>query len=239
VGAALQRPGRRCRRPRHRGPRTSNGNRSRPQCVRWVAPEPCREGAMATSHVRAPLGRAGALLGAIAVLVTGCAAAGGGPQAGQTGAAQAAPRSSGHTAAHRAAVTTRPGGVRHGSESRTAWNRPLPQCAYSAGRPVVAGPRSPVAEPRCPCCLWCDCAWSCCGCSPGWWSARPYPARQFCPCWEWPPIWGGSPISSTSGPAGRAHVCPTWRQSLGPSACQGRCGFLPGTLPGSMTAGAR
>jgi hypothetical protein len=194
---------------------------------------------MTTPHVRAPLGRAGALLGAIAVLVTGCTAAGGGGrQVGRAGAAQAAARSSGHTAAHWAAVTTRPGGVRRGSESGIARDRPLRQCAYSAGRPVVAGPRSPVAVPSCPCCLWCDCAWACCGCSAYWWSARPYPARQSCSCWDWPPIWGGSPMSRASGPAGRVHVCPARRQSLVPEPCQGRCGFLPGTLPRQLTAGA-
>src|SRR5262249_46284127 len=68
-------------------PRTPDGNLSPLRCVRWVPPEPCREGVMPTSHVRALSGRAGALLGAIAVLVTGCVAACGasGPRAHRAG----------------------------------------------------------------------------------------------------------------------------------------------------------
>jgi hypothetical protein len=226
-------------------PRAPNGNLSRPQCVRWVAPEPCREGAMTRSHVRALSGRAGALLGAIAVLVTGCAAAGGGsgPQAGQSGAAQAAARSSGHIAAHRAAGTTRPGG----SESRIARDRQLPRCVFYAGRPVaVSG--SPVAVPRCQCCRWCACAWSCCGCGPGRWPARPYPAWQFCSCWRWPPSWGGAPISPACGLGCRAlgcralgcraRVCPAWRQRLGPGPARGAA-VPQDRFLGGMTAGAR
>src|SRR5215472_10537232 len=103
--------------------------------------EPCREVAMTTSHVRAVSGRTGALLGAIAVLVTGCAAAGGGsgPRASRAGGTQdtVAASPSGHIAAHRAAGTTGPGSVRHGSGSRIAWAPTLPRCAHPVGHPVV------------------------------------------------------------------------------------------------------
>src|SRR5215467_9666351 len=67
--------------------------------------EACREDAMNASHTRTRSRGAGALLGAVAVLVAGCTAAGGGsgPRAGQAGAAPGAVTASpsGHSFAHR------------------------------------------------------------------------------------------------------------------------------------------
>ena len=195
---------------------------------------------MKRSHVRALSARAGALLGAIAVLVTGCAAAGGGsgPLPDRTGAAKVAARSSGHGAAPRAAGITRTDGARNDSGSRIAWEPPLSQCAYSAGRPLVAVSGSPVAIPRYPSCRWCACAWSCCDCGPGHWSARPYPAWQFCSCWRWPPGWGGSAIPPACRPGCRARVCPA-RLPLVPGPARAARGSSQDRVPGGITAGAR
>src|SRR5690348_15704115 len=103
-------------------PADAGGNLSRLGCVRWIPPEPCREGAMTTSHVRALSRRAGALLGAGAFLVAGCTAAGGGSglradRAGPAHGAVAA-SSSGHSFAHWATRAPARGSVKHGSGSR-------------------------------------------------------------------------------------------------------------------------
>ena len=88
----------------------ARGNLSRLWCVRWVAPEPCREGAMTTSPGRGLSIRAGALLGAVAVLIAGCAAGGAsGSGAARAGGAHDA------IAAHRTAAR---------SSGRRAWQCP-------------------------------------------------------------------------------------------------------------------
>ena len=206
---------------------------------------------MTTSHVRALSGRAGALLGAIAIVVTGCTAtgAGSGPRSGRAGAAQdaVAASPSGHSFAHRTAGTTGPRSVRHGSRSRIAWDPSLSQCALAAGHPVMypAGPasRSPVAVPMCPCCLWCACAWVCCGCGPGgwppgWWSPRSHLAWQCCSRWLWPPGWGSPPIAPACGPGCISRACPAWRQAPVSRPARAAAGSFQDRSPGGTTAGA-
>jgi hypothetical protein len=182
--------------------------------------------AMMTSHVRAPSQRVGALLGAIAILLTGCMApeAGSGPRSGRAGAAPdtVVTSPSGHSFAHR---TTGPRGVSHGRGPTVARASSLSACALAAGHPVrsSAGPasRAPVAPPICPCCLWCDCAWACCGCGPGGsppgrWSPRSPVAWQCCWRWPPPPSWAGSPIPPTCWPGCTQRACPAWRQAAVP-----------------------
>src|SRR6516164_4264030 len=74
--------------------------------------------AMMTSHIRAPSRRVGALLGAIAILLTGCVApgAGSGPRSGRAGVAPdtVAASPSGHSSSHRTTGTTGTRSVRHG-----------------------------------------------------------------------------------------------------------------------------
>ena len=107
---------------------------------------------------------------------------------------------SGHSSAHR---TAGPRSVRHGSGPGIAWAPSLLPCALAAGHPVMypAGPasRTPVAVPMRPWCLWCSCAWVCCGCGPGGWplgrsSPRSHLAWQCCSRWPGQPGWGSSPI---------------------------------------------
>jgi hypothetical protein len=197
--------------------------------VKWVSAEPCREGAMTTSHIRAPSKRAGALLGAIAILLTGCMAPGAGsaPRSGRAGAAPdaVATSPSGHSFAHRTTGTTGTSSVRHGRAPTVARASPLSACALAAGRPVTyaASPasRAPVALPICLCCPWCACAWVCCGCGPGGWSPGRWPARSpvaWRCCWRWPPppSWGGSPIPPTCWPGCIQRACPAWRQAAVP-----------------------
>src|SRR5260221_11438601 len=106
---------------------------------------------MTTLHVRALSRRAGALLGAVAVLAAGCAAAGGGsgPGAGRAGAAQGAvaARASSRSFAHRTAQTTGPGSVRHSSAATITGPLPLFQCEHAMGHPVVS-PVSAASRPR-------------------------------------------------------------------------------------------
>lgn len=179
---------------------------------------------MMTSRIRAPSRRAGALLGAIAILLTGCMApgAGSGPRSGRAGAASdtVVTGPSGHSFAHRATGTTGPRGVSHGRGPTVARASSLSACALAAGHPVSysAGPasRAPVALPICPCCPWCDCAWICCGCRPGGWSPRSPVAWQCCWRWQTRPSWGGSAIPPTCWPGCRQRACPTWRQATVP-----------------------
>ena len=183
---------------------------------------------MTASRIRVLSGRAGVLLAAIAIAVSGymAAGAGSGPRSGRAGATQhaVAAGSSGHTLAHWTDGTTGPHSVRHGSGLGIASAAPLSQCALAAGHPVLhaAGPasRSPVAGPMCPCCLWCACAWACCGCPggwpPGWWSPRSHLAWRCCSRWPWPPGGGSSPIRQECGPGCVSRACPTWWQSSVP-----------------------
>jgi len=182
---------------------------------------------MTASHARALSKRAGALLGAIAILITGCmAGASSSPQSGRAQAAHAAAASSSsNSLAHRTAGISEPRGVGHGSGPGIAGAPPLSQCALAAGHPVMyrAGPasRAPVAGPVCLCCPWCACAWVCCGCGPGgrppgWWPPRSHLAWRCCSHRPWPPGWGSSPILPACGPGCLSRACPTWRQAPAP-----------------------
>ena len=124
------------------------------------------------------------------------------PRPDRAGATQEAVAASpsGHSSAHR---TAGPRSVRHGSGPGIAWAPSLLPCALAAGHPVMypAGPasRTPVAVPMRPWCLWCSCAWVCCGCGPGGWplgrsSPRSHLAWQCCSRWPGQPGWGSSPI---------------------------------------------
>ena len=184
---------------------------------------------MMTSHFRARSKRVGALLGAIAILLTGCMApgAGSGPRSGRARAAPdtVAASHSGHGFAHRTTGTTAPRSVGHGREPTVARASSLSGCALAAGHPVryMAGPafRTPAALPICPCCPWCACAWVCCGCGPGAgppgrWSPRS-PVAWLC-CWRWPPppSWSSSPIPPACRPGCTQRACPSWRQAAVP-----------------------
>jgi hypothetical protein len=197
---------------------------------------------MTTLGVRALSRRAGALLGAVAVLAAGCAAAGGGsgPRAGRAGTAQyaAAARASSHGFAHRTGRTGGPGSVRHSREARIAGSLPLIQCELAMGHPVVypvsAAPGSHLVMPACPCCGWCSCAWACCGCGPGWrlpgpWQ-RAHPAWLCCARWQWPRSEGALIIACM--PGCRPFVCPAGSRVPVPGPARATAGFTAGALPG-------
>jgi hypothetical protein len=194
---------------------------------------------MTASHVRALSGRAGALLGAVALLVLGCttACAGSGPRPGQAaGAHETAVASSSSRLAHRIAATTGPSSVRHASGSRIA-RPPSLQCAYSPGHPVAHR-----AAPVCACCNWCACAWACCGCGPGhWrpqWSPRSRLAWQCCSSWQWPPGEGAALIRSDCWPGCRSLACPAGRRASAPWPARAAGGSIPARSPGGARAGA-
>ena len=166
-------------------------------------------------HVRARSRRAGALLGAIAVLAAGCTAAGGGggPRADRAGAARHSVAASppGRVLAHRIAGTPGPGSVKHGSGPGIARASSLANCAPPLGGPGVnragAATRLRVAAPACRCC-WCACAWAFRGCSAGRWWPRSHLAWQCCPRWLGPPGGDGSPIRPGCGPGCASRACP-------------------------------
>jgi len=181
---------------------------------------------MTASHVRARSRRAGALFGAIAVLVAGCAAAGGGsgPWADRAGAAR-----------HSVAASP-PGSVEHGSGSGIAGASSLTPCAPPLGDPVVnragAASRLRAAVPACLCCRWCACAWACCGCSPGRWPPpRSHLAWQCCPRWLGPPDWDSSPPRPACGPGCGSRACP-----VGPA--RSAAGSVQARSPGGGAIGA-
>ena len=176
---------------------------------------------MTAWHVRARSRRAGALLGAIAVLVAGCTAAGGGsgPRADRAGAARHSVAASppGRVFAHRIAGTAAPGRARHGSGPGIAGASSLAQCAPPLGDPMVnragAASRLRVAVPACLCCRWCACAFACCGCSPGrwppqWWSPYSHLAWQCCPPWLGPLDGDSAPVRPVCGPGCASRACP-------------------------------
>lgn len=198
---------------------------------------------MTTLHVRALSRRAGALLGAVAVLAAGCAAAGGGsgPRAARAGTAQGAvaASASSHRFAHRTARTTGPSSVRHSSGATITGPLPLFQCEHPMGRPlassVSAASRSRLVISVCPCCGWCSCAWACCGCGPGrWppgWSPRSHLAWLCCARWHWPLSEGAALIPPACEPGCRSFACPAGARVLVPGRAQGRSGFSAGTFP--------
>jgi hypothetical protein len=164
--------------------------------------------------------RAGALLGAAAVLLAGCTTAGGGsgPPADRTGPAghSAAASPPGRVAAHRIAGTPGPGSITHGSGPGIGRASSLAWCTPPPGDRVVnragAAPRLRAAAPARERCCWCDCAWACCGCGPGrgppgWWP-RSRLAWQCCPRWLGPPDGDSSPIWPVCGPGCGSRACP-------------------------------
>ena len=206
---------------------------------------------MTASHVQARSKRAGALLSVIAVLVTGCVAAGAGsgPRPGRARAVQDAVAAgpSGHSLAHRTAGTTGPRSAGHASGLGIAGAPSLSQCALAAGHPVMhpAGPtsRAPVAGPMCLCCPWCACAWVCCGCGPGgwppgWWWPRSQLAWRCCWHRPWPSGWGSSPIPPACGPGCLSGACPAWRQAPAPGPGRAAADSLRDRSPGGITADA-
>jgi hypothetical protein len=170
---------------------------------------------MTTSPGRCLSIRAGALLGAIAVLIAGCTAAyrGSPPRAGRAGAAHAmtAARSSGRGFAHRSGGTARTGNTRHASGFKTAQAPSLARCAPPIGDPAGragAAPGSRAAVPLCLCCRWCACAGACCGCGPDRWPPRSHLAWVCCSRWQWQPDRGDSPIPLACGPGCSSDACP-------------------------------
>lgn len=229
-------------------PENAAGNLSRLRCVRWIPPEPCREGAMTTSHVRAPSRRAGALLGAVAVLVAGCTAGGGsGLRADRAGPAHGAVAASpsGHNFAHRATRTPTRASVKHGSGPGIGQASSLAQCAPPLGDPVVnrasAASRLRVAVPACLCCRWCACAWACCGCD-GRWPPRLWPrshlAWRCCLRWLGPPGGDSSPIPPACGPGCGSLACPIGPQTPGLGPARSAAGSVQAGSPGGAAAGA-
>jgi hypothetical protein len=176
---------------------------------------------MATWQVRARSRRAGALLAAVAVLVAGCAAAGGGsgPRAGRAGTARhsVAAGPPGRVLAHGIAGTSGPGSVKYGGGSKIGRASSLAPCAAPLGTPVAnragAASRPRVAVPACLCCRWCACAWACCGCGSGRWPPRWWPSHSdlawwCCPRWLGPPGWESAPIRAACGPGCGSSACP-------------------------------
>lgn len=202
-------------------PQTPGRNLSQRRCVKEVALEPRREGAMTAWHVRARSRRAGALLAAIAVLVAGCTAAdgGSGPRADRAGTARhyVAANPPGRIFAHGIAGTPGPRSVKHGGGSKIGRASAGAPCAAALGAPIAnrasAACRPRVAVPACLCCRWCACAWACCGCGPGpwppqWWPPHSHLAWWCCPRWLGPPGWDGAPIRPACGPGCRSLACP-------------------------------
>ena len=184
----------------------------------------CREGAMTAWPVRARSRLAGALLGAVAVLLAGCTAVGGGstPRGGPVGPARhsVAAGPPGRVVAHRTAGAPGPGRVTHGRGPKIA-GASLAQCAPPLGGPVVgragAVSRPRVAVPACLCCRWCACAWACCGCGTGRWWPR---SRLAWPCCQ-----------RRLGPLD-GDSSPIW------PACVPGCGSGPCPVPARSAAGA-
>lgn len=179
--------------------------------------------------VRARSRRAGALLGAAAILVAGCTAAGG---SARHSVAASRP---GHVGAHPIAGTPGPGRIARGSRPGMAGASSLAQCAPPLGDPVAgragAAPRLRVAEPGYLCCRWCACARACCGCGPArwppWWWPRPRPAWPCCPRWLGPPDGDGSPIWRGCGPGCGPGTCPVGPARPAAGAVQARSSGLP------------
>lgn len=182
---------------------------------------------------------AGALVGAVAILLAGCASAGGDstPRAGQAGPVRhsAAASRPGRVVAHRIAGTPEPGGITHGSGPGSAGASSLALCALPLGDPVVnragAAPRLRVAVPACVCCGWCDCAWACCDCGPGRWPPRSHLTWQCCPRLLAPSGGDTSPIWPECRPGCGSRACPVGPVRSAASTVQARS-------PGGAAAGA-
>jgi hypothetical protein len=185
---------------------------------------------MTASHVWARSRRAGALLGAVAVLVAGCTAGGGnGARADRAGPARHSVATSPPRRAFAHPAATTPSSVKHSSGQRIARSRSPVLCAPPLGHPVTyrAGAASglPVAVPTCLCCRWCACAWACCGCGPGRWPPRLHLTWLCCPRPLGSPGGDSSSIPSACWPGCRSFACP-----IGPRA--------PGLGPARSAAGS-
>lgn len=196
-------------------------------------------------RVRAQSRRAGALLGAAAVLLAGCTSAGGGsgPRTALGGPARhsAAASPPGRVVGHRISGTPGPGSVKHGSGPRIA-GAPSLACAPPLGVPMgnrpVAASRLRVALPACLCCRWCACGGACCGCGPGRWPPRWWPRShltwQCCAHWPGPASEDGSPIWRVCGPGWPgcgSRACP-----VGPT--RPAAGAVQARSPARAAAGA-
>jgi len=206
---------------------------------------------MTTSPGRGLSIRAGALLGAVAVLIAGCAAAGGsGSRADRAGGARdaiaahrIAARSSGRVVAQRAAGL---GSVEQRSGSRSARAASRVLCAPPVGDPVgyraggAPGSPVPVAVPVCPRCGWCGCAcaWACCGCAPGRWSPRSSLPWVCCSRWLRPLGGGDSPVPLACALGCSSLACPVGPQVPVPGPARAPAGSVQGRSPRGMTAGA-
>ena len=185
---------------------------------------------------RARSRRAGALLGAVAILLAGCTAADGDstPRAGPIRHAAAASRP-GRVVAHRIAGTPGPGSITRGSGPGIAGASPLASCPPPLGDPVAnragVAPRLRAAVPACLCCRWCDCAWACCDCGPGEWQPRSHLAWQCCPRWLRPPGGDSSLILPVCGPGCESRACP-----IGPA--RPAAGSVQARSPGGAAASA-
>ena len=206
---------------------------------------------MTAWHVRARSRRAGALLAAIAVLVAGCTAAGGGsgPRAGRAGTARhyVAASPPGRVFAHGIAGTPGPGSIKHGGGSKIGRASAGAPCAAPLGAPVAnrasAASRPRVAVPACLCCRWCACAWACCGCGAGrwpprWWPPHSHLAWWCCPRWLGPPGWDSAPIRPACGPGCGSHACPIGPQTPGLGPARSAAGSVQARSPGGAAAGA-
>lgn len=197
---------------------------------------------MTTSHARALSARAGALLGAIAVLLAGCTAAGGssGTRAAQaaTAGGPVAASPAGRAVAPSTAEAPGTGRVRHGSGPGIARGLSPAMCAAPAGDPVAyragAAPSSPTEVPGCPCCRWCACAGACCGCALGRWPPRSRLAWECCARWQqspdsrWQqsPDWRTSPIPMDCGLGCSSPACPIGPQAPAPGPPRAAAGSV-------------
>jgi hypothetical protein len=201
-----------------------------------MPPEPCREGRMTASHVWARSRRAGALFGAIAVLVAGCTAGGGStPRANRARHSVAA--SPPGRVFHRIVTTPRPGSGKQGSGPGTARASSLAPCAPPVGDPVVnrAGAASRLRVPvlACFCCRWCACAWACCGCGPSRWPPRSHLAWQCCPHLLGPPGGDSSALPPACGPGCGSVACPVGPQAPGLGSARSAAGSVQARSSGA------
>ena len=209
---------------------------------------------MTARPVQARSRRAGALLAAVAVLVTGCATAGGGsgPRADRAGPARHSVAASppgpasptrhsvaasppGRVAGHRIAGAPRPGSIRQGSGAGIAGASPLASCAPPLGDPEVnqagTAPRPRMVVPECLCCPWCACTWACCNCGPGRWPPGLHLAWRCCPRWLGPPGGDRPPIWPACGSGCGSGACP-----VGPA--RPAAGAVQARSPGCASLGA-
>jgi len=198
---------------------------------------------MTACPVRARSGLAGAMLGAVAILLAGCTTAGGGstPTAGPAGPGRHSVAASppGRVVTHRSAGTPGSGRVTHRRGPKIAGASSLAQCAPPLGDPGMGragtASRPRVVAPACLCCRWCACAWACCGCGTGRWPPRWWP--RYTVAWPCclrrlgPPDGDGSPVWPACGPGCGSGACP-----VGPA--RSAAGAVQARSPGGAAVGA-